>query len=111
MNIVLCGKKGKLGSVLNQHLSKNHNLVALGREDIDFCDEIALRKKIISLKPEIIISLVIMIIAATTSKFLIVPFIINNTKAVATRILSAIGSSNSPSLDSSLNILASSPSR
>ena len=56
MSIVLCGKKGKLGSFLNQHLSKNHNLVALSREDIDFFDERAFRKKIISLKPEIIIN-------------------------------------------------------
>ena len=54
-----------------------------------------------SRNPEIIISLVIIIIAAITSKFLIVPFMINKTKAVDTRILSAIGSNNSPSFDSS----------
>ena len=35
----------------------------------------------------------------------------SNISAVATIILSAIGSNNSPSLDSSLNILANNPSK
>ena len=51
------------------------------------------------------------VIAAITSKFLIVPSITSNINAVATIILSAIGSNNSPSLDSSLNILANNPSK
>ena len=55
-----------------------------------------------SLNPEIKISLVKIIIAAITSRFFMIPFITNNTKAAATKILSAIGSSNSPNLDSSL---------
>ena len=62
-----------------------------------------------SLNPEIIISRVIIIIAAITSKFLIVPFIISKRRAVETRILSAMGSNNSPSFDSSLNNLAKRP--
>ena len=64
-----------------------------------------------SLKPEINISLVKIIIAAITSKFLIVPFITSKIKAAETNILSAIGSSNSPNFDSSLNNLANNPSR
>ena len=56
MNIVICGKNGKLGSALINYLSKNHRIIGLGREDLDLCDQIALRKKIISLKPEIIIN-------------------------------------------------------
>ena len=64
-----------------------------------------------SLKPETIISLVIIINAAITSKLFIVPFIINKTKAAETSILSAIGSNSSPSFDSSLKILASKPSK
>ena len=39
-----------------------------------------------SLKPDINISLVIIIIAAITSKFFIVPFIINNIKAAAIKV-------------------------
>ena len=45
-----------------------------------------------SLKPDIKISLVSIMIAAMTSKLFIVPFITRRIKAVATIILSAIGS-------------------
>ena len=43
--------------------------------------------------------------------FLIVSFITSNINAVATIILSAIGSNNSPNFDSSLYILANKPSK
>ena len=45
------------------------------------------------------------------SLFFIIPFIINYTSAAATKILSAIGSNSSPSLDSSLYSLAKRPSK
>ena len=64
-----------------------------------------------SLRPDINISLIRIIIAAITSKFFIVPSITNKIRAVATIILSAIGSKSSPSLDSSLYNLAKSPSK
>ena len=44
MNIVICGKNGKLGSALINYLSKNHRIIGLGREDLDLCDQNALRK-------------------------------------------------------------------
>lgn len=56
MKIVICGKRGKLGSVLINFLQKNHKIIGLGRDDLDLCDEKALRKKIISINPKIIIN-------------------------------------------------------
>ena len=58
-----------------------------------------------------LIPFLLFIIAAITSQFFIVPSITNKIKAVATIILSAIGSNSSPSLDSYLYILANNPSK
>ena len=62
---------------------------------IDLADKLNFAKN--SRRPDTIISLVIIIIAAITSKFFIVPFMISKSRAVETKILSAMGSRSSPS--------------
>ena len=63
-----------------------------------------------SLIPETNISLQIIIIAAITERSCITLFITNNTNAVTTRILSAIGSNNSPNFVCCFKSLAKKPS-
>jgi len=60
--IVLLGANGQLGQTLQQHLQTldhklpDHELLALGREELDISDETALRKTLGELAPDVIIN-------------------------------------------------------
>lgn len=56
MKILVTGKHGQVGHALQHALSDEHEVVAVDREQMDLCDEHAIRTTIATVRPDLIIN-------------------------------------------------------